>query len=87
VAVAHRHDETTCRRLKTGEIISREAGREPPPPAPGGTLLEMDGARGEVELRQLVKMADGRWNPAKGVWRHPQAQARGPGLLHRIVGI
>ena len=57
--------------------------RTPPPRAVGKVALRV-GWR-EVELRQRVKAAGGKWDPAARVWRLRRDRAEELGLEDRIV--
>ena len=88
VAVRYRYDEASRRPFKTVEFIVSEADWAPPPPRlPDGTPVEEQIAWAEAELREQVKQAGARWNPAKRVWHLPYRQALALGLRQRILGI
>jgi len=67
--VRYRYDAQQRKRFKTVELIVSE--REWDPPAPRFAADAMVGVRvgfAEVEVREQVKQAGGRWNRSRKVW-------------------
>ena len=86
VCVRYRYDEQRQKRFKTVELIVKEYDwRAPENPLPADRLMPIRVAVSELEVRQQVKAAGGRWNPQLRVWelRHDQVVALG--LESRIV--
>ena len=86
VAVRYRYDPATGHRVKTAEIIVDERDT-PPPPAneyPHDQLLIEVGYR-ETELREKVKQAGGRWDPALQGWILPRHRVVKLNLQHRLM--
>lgn len=87
VCVRYRYDETTKQRWKTVELIIDKSAWEPPPPKwQDDTLVTLQVAAQEREVRQQVKAAGGKWNPRQLVWELPYGQVQTLGLTNRIVG-
>jgi hypothetical protein len=85
LCVRYRYDAVGQRRLKTVELIVDEAPWRPERAARKGA--EMVGVRvefQEVSLQRQVKLAGGRWNPARRVWELRRDQALKLGLKDRI---
>ena len=79
------YDAARQRRLKTVELIVEEVPWHSERTARKGA--EMVGVRvecREVSLQQQVKLAGGRWNPARRVWELGRDQALKLGLKDRI---
>ena len=86
VCVRYRYDETTKERWKTVELIIDKSAWEPPPPKwPPDTLVAIQVAAQEREVRQRVKAAGGKWNPREVVWELPYGHVVALGLTMRIV--
>ena len=69
VCVRYRNDAQRKKRFKTVELIVTEREWEPPPPRFAAEA--MVGVRvgfAEVELREQVKQAGGKWNRSRKVW-------------------
>ena len=69
MCVRYRYDTQRKKRFKTVEIMVAE--RDGEPPAPRLTADTMVGVRvgfAEVELREQVKQAGGKWNRRRKVW-------------------
>jgi hypothetical protein len=76
VCVRYRYDAARQRRLKTVELIVEEVPWRPERAARKGA--ETVGVRvnvQEVALQRQVKLAGGRWNPARRVWELRRDQA------------
>jgi len=85
VCVRYRYDAARQRRLKTVELIVEEVPWRPERAARKGA--ETVGVRvdvQEVSLQRQVKLAGGRWNPARRVWELRRDQALKLGLKDRI---
>ncbi len=96
VCVRYRYDERSGKRIKTVELIVEQSDWEPrarpvPGPSSSSQPLRGDGVVAlrvgwqEVELRQPVKAAGGRWNRAKRVWELCRDRVADLGLEARIV--
>lgn len=87
VQVRYRYDEARRRRLKTVELVVEEIPWDcPPPPLFEATVVEIPIAWEERGLRERVKPAGERWNPAKRVWHRPYARAPALGFRGRTAG-
>ena len=69
VCVRYRYDAQRKKRFKTVELIVAERAWEPPPPRCAAEAL-VGGRVGfaEVEVRDQVKQAGGKWNRRRKVW-------------------
>ena len=86
VCVRYRYDEATKERWKTVELIIEKTAWEPSRPKwQADTLVALQVAAQEREVRQQVKTAGGKWNPKEVVWELPYGQAVALGLTDRIV--
>lgn len=86
VCVRYRYDETKKRRWKTVELIIEESDWAPPTPQrQEDTIVALQVAAQEREVRQQVKAAGGKWNPRGVVWELPYGQVVVLGLTDRIV--
>jgi hypothetical protein len=86
VCVRYRYDETKKRRWKTVELIVEESDWEPTTPRwQADTMVAIQVAAQEREVRQQVKGAGGKWNPREVVWELPYGQVVALGLTGRIV--
>jgi hypothetical protein len=86
VCVRYRYDEATKERWKTVELIIEKSAWEPPMPKwQADTLVALQVAAPEREIRQQVKAAGGKWNPRHLVWELPYGQVRALRLTERIV--
>ena len=86
VCVRYRYDAQRKKRFKTVELIVAERDWDPPATrladdAPVAVRVDF----AEVELRQRVKQAGGRWNPDRRVWELPYAQVAALKLEARIA--
>ncbi len=82
----YRYDAQRKKRFKTVELIIVE--RDWDPPAPRFADAAMVGVRvgfAEVELRQQVKQAGGKWNGSRKVWELRYDQVVALKLEGRIV--
>jgi hypothetical protein len=86
VCVRYRYDAQRKKRFKTVELIVAERDWDPPATrladdAPVAVRIDF----AEVELRQRVKQAGGKWNPDRRVWELPYAQVVALKLEGRIA--
>ena len=79
VCVRYRLDPQRQRRLTTVEIVVDEA------PTLSSVLVGVRVVWGEKELARTVRAAGGTWDPASKLWMMTLGQARGLGLVDRIV--
>jgi hypothetical protein len=69
VCVRYRYDAQRKKRFKTVELIVAEREWEPPPPrVAADTIVGVRVGFAEVELREQVKQAGGKWNRTRKVW-------------------
>ena len=86
VCVRYRYDAQQKKRFKTVELIVAECPWEPPGPCiPADTLVDLRIGFAEVDLRERVKQAGGKWNPHRKVWELRYAQVVALELETRIV--
>ncbi len=86
VCVRYRYDAQQKRRFKTVDLIVAE--REWDLPAPHFAADALVGVRvgfAEVEVREQVKQAGGKWNRSRKVWELRYAQVVALQLEPRIV--
>ena len=86
VCVRYRYDAQRGKRFKTVELIVAEREWNPPAPrvaddVPVGVRVDFS----ELELRQRVKQAGGKWNPDRKVWELRYADAVALKLEARIA--
>jgi len=81
--VRYRYDEDRGVRLKTVELVIEEKPWQPSRPRNGDLVLVAVGY-GEKELREQVKAAGGKWDPAAKLWRVPYGAVKGTELEKRI---
>jgi hypothetical protein len=87
VCVRYRYDEQQKKRFKTVELIVEEREWEPcSPQRAAESLVRIRVAWPEVEVRQQVKRAGGKWHPQPGVWELRYDRVIALGLEERIVG-
>ena len=85
VCVRYRYDAVRHRRLKTVELIVEEVPWRPERTArQGAETVGVRVAVHEVSLQRQVKLAGGRWNPARRVWELRRDQALKLGLHERM---
>ena len=86
VCVRYRYDEARKERWKTVELIIEKTTWEPPLPRwQTDTVVAVQVAASEREVRQQVKTAGGKWNPKEVVWKLPYGQVVALGLTSRII--
>ena len=66
-------------------IIEKSPWEPPPPQWPEDTVVALQVAAPEREVRQQVKAAGGKWNPKEMVWELRYGQVVALGLTARIV--
>jgi hypothetical protein len=86
VCVRYRYDAQHKKRFKTVELIVAERDWDPPvtrlaDDAPMAVRINFT----EVELRQRVKQAGGKWSPDRRVWALPYAHVVALKLEPRIA--
>jgi hypothetical protein len=81
VCVRYRYDAVRQRRLKTIELIVEEVPWRPERTTHrGAQMVGVRVAVHAVAVPRQVKLAGGRWNPARRVWELRRAQALQLGL-------
>jgi len=86
VCVRYRYDEARKERWKTVELVIEKSSWEPPSPRwQADTIVALQVAAPEREVRQQVKAAGGKWNPKEVVWELSYRQVVALGLTDRIV--
>ena len=86
VCVRYRHDAQQKKRFKTVELIVAEWAWEPPvPQIPADQRVALRLGFAEVDLRERVKQAGGKWNPRQKVWELCYGQVVALHLEARIV--
>ena len=85
ICVRYRYDEERQHRFKTVELIVDERLWRPERAvSKGAVLVRVRVGVQEVSLQRQVKLAGGRWNPARRVWELRRDQALKLGLKERI---
>jgi len=86
VCVRYRYDAQRKKRFKTVELIVAEREWEPPPPrVAADTIVGVRVGFAEVERREQVKQAGGKWNRSRKVWELRYEQVVALKLAARIV--
>jgi hypothetical protein len=86
VCVRYRYDAQRKKRFKTVELIVAQRDWNPPAPrVADDALVAVRVGFAEVEMRQQVKQAGGRWNPSRKVWELRYARVVALKLEARIV--
>jgi len=86
VCVRYRYDAQRKKRFKTVELIVAEREWEPPPPRfAADTIGGVRVGFAEVERREQVKQAGGKWNRSRKVWELRYEQVVALKLAARIV--
>ncbi len=83
--VRYRYDEYRGVRLKTVEIVVEEKAWNPVLPLRDEDVVPMMVNFSEMNLREKLKDAGGRWNPEEKLWYVPYGQIRGTELEDRIM--
>ncbi len=85
VCLRYRYDAAQGKRFKTVEIIIEESDWQPPVrPFQESELVGIRIGLEELQWRQRVKAAGGRWNPARKLWELAYGKVRKMGLTARI---
>jgi len=71
-------------RLKTVELVIEEKPWQPSPRLRNGSPVLVVVGYVEKELREQVKAAGGKWDPAAKMWRVPYGAIKGTELEKRI---
>ena len=86
VCVRYRYDTQRKKRFKTVELIVAESDWDPPAPRfTADTLVGVRVGFAEVEMRDRVKQAGGKWNRRRKVWDMRYDQVVALKLEARIV--
>ncbi len=92
VCVRYRYDEIRNRRYKTVELIVDEVpwvasitSKKHKRPDESYKLVSVRIEYGEIQIRNKVKEAGGKWNSIEKVWSMPYRKAVECGLEKRIV--
>jgi hypothetical protein len=87
LCVRYRYDEQQKKRFKTIELIVEEGPWDPKPARrrTDDQRVRVRVALPEVELRNQVKHAGGRWDPHRRLWELRYEQVVALGLEERIV--
>ena len=84
LCVRYRYDEKTRKRYTTVELVVAEEPWQPHRFKPDDIVL-VKIAFDELDLRQKIKDAGGRWSKSTKTWKLPYKTARKFGLKKRIV--
>jgi hypothetical protein len=85
LCVRYRYDEKSQKRYTTVELIVEQVPWHPEMIKPDAIVRFVIGYD-EVDLRQKVKDAGGKWSKTTKTWKIPYKTARKLGLKKRIVG-
>jgi hypothetical protein len=85
VCVRYRYDEKSQKRYTTVELIVAEEPWRPDIIKPDAIVRIVIGYD-EVDLRQKVKEAGGKWSKTTKTWKIPYKTVRKLGLMKRIIG-
>ena len=83
VCIRYRYDTERCKRYKTVELIIEETDWQPDPKP--DELVGIRIAYEELELRQKIKEAGGRWNPEQRLWEMRFQDVVNLGLRKRLI--
>lgn len=85
LCVRYKYDLQNKRKLKTVElIIENESWDMDKSRIPDNKIVGIKVAYGEIEIRNLVRNAGGRWNKEKRLWQLPYHEVMSLGLGDRI---
>lgn len=85
ICVRYRYDAGRGVRMKTVEIIVDEKSNQPGARFRDDELVCLAVAFSEKALREELKAAGGRWDPAEKLWRVEYGAIRGTELEERIL--
>lgn len=83
--VRYRYDENRGVRLKTVEIVVEEKPWDPLLQLRDEEIVPVIVNFSEIDLRDRLKAAGGRWNPDEKLWFVPYGPIRGSALEDRIM--
>jgi hypothetical protein len=84
--VRYRYDAERKKRFKTVELLVAERDWEPPRPRfADDQIVELRVPFADLAVRDRVKQAGGRWNPARRLWQLRYDRAVALGLDARVV--
>jgi hypothetical protein len=86
LCVRYRYDQATRERLKAVELAVQRSSRRAATVPPAARRVSLRIGWQETGLRQRVKAAGGRWDPAARLWVVRRDHAERLGLLGRVVG-
>jgi hypothetical protein len=84
VCVRYRYDEKSRKRYTTVELIEDEKPWEPVG-CKSNSIIQVQVSFDEVDLRQKVKNAGGKWSKSSKTWKIPYKTACDLGIKDRIV--
>lgn len=85
LCVRHRYDPVRRKRLTTVELVVAQSEWNPYGSVNPGLIVGVRVGYGEAELRERIKSAGARWDPASRLWKTPYHKAMELGLKDRIV--
>jgi hypothetical protein len=85
VCVRYRYDDEKNKRYTTVELIVDEAPWKPPPQYAPTDIVRIKIGFNEVELREKIKRAGGKWSKTTKAWQLPYKKAVQLGVKSRIL--
>jgi hypothetical protein len=85
VNVRYRYDDEKNKRYTTIELIVDEAPWKPPPRYAPSDIVRIKIGSNEVELREKIKLAGGKWSKTTKTWQLPYKKAVQLGVKSRIL--
>jgi hypothetical protein len=85
LCVRYRYDKLRQKRMKTVELIVDEQDWIPAVVIPVDRKVALKIGFAETELREMVKSADGYWNPDQKAWMLSYKQVLRLGLERRVL--
>jgi hypothetical protein len=85
VNVRYRYDDEKNKRYTTVELIVDEAPWKPPPRYAPADIVRIKIGFNEVELREKIKLAGGKWSKTIKTWQLPYKKAVQLGVKLRIL--
>lgn len=86
LCVRYRYDEESRSRVKTVEIVVEKKSWTPPQPRyANDEKILVRIAFTEDKLKNMAKIAGGRWDPEKRLWLIPFGKIKGTALEKHIV--